>query len=76
LQKAGKHDDWKLILQLPLFGLFMGVATVYFIPLNVEPFCWLVIFLFCAYVIGLLAMLAGKLMKSSATKARAMGQSA
>jgi len=44
--------NWKLIFQLSLFGLFMGIATVYFIPSNIEPFCWLAIFLFCAYVIA------------------------
>ncbi len=44
--------NWKLIFLLSLFGLFMGVATVYFIPINIEPFCWLAIFLFCAYMIA------------------------
>ena len=44
--------NWKLIFQLSLFGLFMGIATVYFIPSNIEPFCWLAIFLFCAYMIA------------------------
>jgi hypothetical protein len=44
--------DWKLIFQLSLFGLAMGLATVFFIPPNVEPVCWLAIFLFCAYVIA------------------------
>ena len=43
---------WKLILQLSLFGLAMGVATVFWIPSNVEPFCWPVIFLICAFLIG------------------------
>jgi hypothetical protein len=43
---------WKLILQLSLFGLAMGLATVFWIPSNVEPFLWIVIFLFCAFVIG------------------------
>ena len=44
--------NWKLIFLLSLFGLFMAVATVYFIPSNIEPFCWLAIFLFCAYMIA------------------------
>lgn len=44
--------NWKLIFQLSLFGLGMGIATVYFIPSNIEPFCWLVIFIFCAYVLA------------------------
>ena len=42
----------KLIFTLSLFGLAMGIATVYFIPSNVEPFCWLVIFIICAYAIA------------------------
>ena len=44
--------NWKLILQLSLFGLVMGVATVFFISSSVEPFCWLVVFLISAYVIA------------------------
>ena len=43
---------WKLIFQLSLFGLAMGIATVFVIPPNVEPVFWLVIFLICAYVIA------------------------
>jgi len=44
--------NWRLIFLLSLFGLFMGIATVYFIPSSVEPFCWLIIFLLCAYLIA------------------------
>jgi len=44
--------NWKLIGLLSLFGLAMGIATVFVIPSNIEPICWLVIFLFCAYVIA------------------------
>ncbi len=44
--------NWKLIFQLSLFGLAMGIATVFLIPSNVEPFFWLVIFLVCAYIIA------------------------
>jgi hypothetical protein len=44
--------NWKLILQLSMFGLAMGLATVFFIPSNIEPFCWLVIFAVCAYIIA------------------------
>jgi hypothetical protein len=44
--------DWKLIFQLSLFGLAMGIATVFLIPPSVEPICWLVIFLICAYMIA------------------------
>jgi hypothetical protein len=44
--------NWKLILQLSLFGLAMGIATVFVIPSNIEPFFWLVIFCVCAYIIA------------------------
>jgi hypothetical protein len=44
--------NWKLIVQLSLFGLAMGVATVFVIPSNIEPFCWLAIFVISAYVIA------------------------
>jgi hypothetical protein len=44
--------DWKLILQLSLFGLAMAFATVFVIPPNIEPAFWLVIFLVCAYAIA------------------------
>jgi len=44
--------DWKLILQLSLFGLAMAFATVFVIPPNIEPAFWLVIFLICAYAIA------------------------
>lgn len=44
--------DWKLILQLSMFGLAMALATVFVIPSNVEPIFWLVIFLICAYIIA------------------------
>ena len=30
----------------------MGIGTVYFVPSNIEPFCWLGIFLICAYLIA------------------------
>ena len=42
----------KLIFQLSLFGLAMAVATVLWIPSRIEPAFWLVIFLFCAFVIA------------------------
>ena len=44
--------DWKLIFGLSLFGLAMGVATVFVIPSNVEPIFWLAIFLVCAFLIA------------------------
>jgi hypothetical protein len=44
--------NWKLILLLSLFGLAMGVATVFVIPSTIEPICWLAIFLVCAFIIA------------------------
>lgn len=44
--------NWKLIFLLSLFGLAMGIATVFVIPSKIEPAFWLVIFLFCAYLIA------------------------
>jgi uncharacterized protein YneF (UPF0154 family) len=42
----------KLIFQLSLFGLAMAIATVFWIPSNIEPAFWLVIFIICAYLIA------------------------
>jgi len=44
--------NWKLIFSLSLLGLVMAIATVYFIPSNIEPFFWLVIFIICAWIIA------------------------
>jgi hypothetical protein len=44
--------NWKLVLQLSIFGLAMGIATVFFIPSKVEPAFWLAIFLVSAYTIA------------------------
>jgi hypothetical protein len=44
--------NWKLILQLSLFGLAMGIATVFLIPSTVEPIFWFVIFVISAYLIA------------------------
>jgi len=44
--------NWKLIFLLSLFGLAMAVATVYWIPSNIETAFWLAIFLVCAYFIA------------------------
>ena len=44
--------NWKLILQLSLFGLVMALATVWVIPSTIEPLAWLVIFPICAYFIA------------------------
>lgn len=43
---------WSLVFLLSMFGLGMGVLTVFVIPSNVEPFAWLAIFAVCAYVIA------------------------
>ena len=44
--------NWKLTFGLSLFGLAMGIATVFAIPSNIEPFFWLAIFLVCAFIIA------------------------
>ena len=44
--------NWKLVLQLSMFGLAMGIATVFFIPSKIEPVFWVAIFLVCAYAIA------------------------
>jgi hypothetical protein len=44
--------NWKLIFQLSLFGLAMGLATVFLIPSNLEPLFWLVVFAISAYSIA------------------------
>jgi len=44
--------NWKLVFQLSLVGLAMGIATVFVIPSNVEPLFWLAIFAVCAYIIA------------------------
>lgn len=42
--------NWKLLIQLSVFGLIMAFATVSLIPQNIEPVFWLVIFIFCGVV--------------------------
>ena len=44
--------NWRLVFQLSLFGLAMGIGTVYVIPSNIEPVFWLVVILISAYLIG------------------------
>ena len=39
--------NWKLIFLLSLFGLAMGIATVYVIPSRLEPMFWLAISILC-----------------------------
>ncbi|HEY4151471.1 MAG TPA: hypothetical protein VGM41_21175 [Chitinophagaceae bacterium] len=44
--------NWKLIFGLSLLGLAMALATISLVPQKVEPFLWLAIFIFSAYVIA------------------------
>jgi hypothetical protein len=44
--------SWKLVFVLSLFGLAMGVATVFVVPTYYEPYFWLGIFVVCAYIIA------------------------
>jgi hypothetical protein len=44
--------NWKLVLQLSMFGIAMGIATVFVIPSNFEPLFWLAIFVVCAAIIS------------------------
>ena len=44
--------NWKIIFQLSIFGLIMALGTVQLIPERIEPFFWLAIFAFCAWVIA------------------------
>ena len=44
--------NWKLIVQLSLFGLAMGIATVFLIPSTIEPLFWVAIFGISAYLIA------------------------
>jgi len=42
----------RLILLLSMFGLAMGIATVFVIPSSIEPIFWLAIFVTCAVLIA------------------------
>jgi hypothetical protein len=44
--------NWKLIFLLSLLAIPMAFGTVYFIPNYIEPALWIVIFLFCAYIVA------------------------
>jgi hypothetical protein len=68
--------NWKLVLQLAVFGIAMGIGTVFFVPSSIEPILWLIVFLLSAYVIakrcstrrfttGLLVGLLDSLLKTS-----------
>ncbi len=43
--------NWKLIIQLSVFGLIMAFATVFLITEMFEPVFWIAIFIFSAYII-------------------------
>ena len=43
---------WSLIFILSLLGYLMAIATVFLIPTSIEPFFWIPIFLFYAYIIA------------------------
>ncbi len=43
---------WKLIIQLSFFGFIMALATVFSLSSEMEPIFWLIVFLFCAYMIA------------------------
>jgi hypothetical protein len=44
--------NWKLIFLLSLIAIPMAFGTAFFIPSTLEPVLWIVIFLFCAYIIA------------------------
>ena len=44
--------NWKLIFTLSLFGLAMAFATISLIPMNIEPACWLLIFVLVGRLIA------------------------
>src|SRR5262245_55489850 len=44
--------NFKLIVQLSMFGLVMALATVFVVPPKIEPLFWLIIFVTCAVVIA------------------------
>ena len=44
--------NWPLVLGLSLFGLVMGIGTVFFISSEIEPYLWVTIFLISAFFIA------------------------
>lgn len=44
--------NWKVVLQASMFGLAMGLATVFLIPSRIEPLFWLLVFVVTAYLIA------------------------
>ena len=44
--------NWKVVFGLSMYGLAMGILTVFLIPSKVEPLLWLTIFGLSAYTIA------------------------
>src|SRR5262245_52729680 len=44
--------NWKTVVELSLFGLLIGIGTVFVIPSTVEPLLWIAVFVASAYVIA------------------------
>jgi hypothetical protein len=51
-ESTPRSIDFRLIVMLSLFGLAMGLATVFVIPSSIEPVFWLAIFVVCAYLVA------------------------
>jgi len=43
--------NWNLVFRLSLLGLVMAIATLW-LPSNIEPFFWLLIFIYVAFKIA------------------------
>ena len=44
--------NWRVVFQASLFGLAMGLATVFVIPSRIEPLFWVLVFVLTAYLIA------------------------
>jgi hypothetical protein len=44
--------NWKIVLLLSLFGVAMGVASLFGLTRGIEPFLWLLIFILYAWLIA------------------------
>ena len=44
--------NWKLVLQLSMFGLAMAIGSVFVIPPGIETLCWPVIFILVAVLVA------------------------
>jgi hypothetical protein len=52
LSASEVYVNWQVIFQLSLLGLAMAIGTVFGIPTRVEPFFWLAVLIFSAWVIA------------------------